>query len=136
MDIVALFTGPGPYVLGIGIFILTFFTRRVVELGYPKLRKQADANLPKITYLTPLSRWWNEFLLYLIPVVYGCLAGLSSSEFLFTGIPDPFAKILFGGGVGWFASTLYKLVRRLMIQKAGLDPLPESLPPEPMPPDA
>ena len=79
MDILDLLTRPGTYVLGIAVYVLTFFTRKVVELMWPRLKKQADANSPDITYLTTLARWWNEVVLYAIPVAFGAGSSLSAS---------------------------------------------------------
>lgn len=111
MDILDLLTRSGTYVLAITVFVLTFFTRRVVEITWPTLKKQADANSPELTYLTKASRWWNEVVLYAIPVVYGGCSSASDSNFLFEGI-DGGAKFMYGAGVGWFSSFLYKALKR------------------------
>ena len=64
LDIVGLLTRPGTYVLGVFIWIVTFLMRRFIETINPQLKKQADANSPKVTYLTTGARWWNEVILY------------------------------------------------------------------------
>ena len=116
MDILDLMTRSGTYVLAISIFVLTFFTRKVVEISWPSLKKQADANSPSLTYLTAMSRWWNEVILYAIPVLYGAVSAAIPSELLFNGI-DGGAKMLFGMCVGWFSSFLYKAVKKVMKTK-------------------
>lgn len=125
LDIVGLFTRPGTYILGVGIFIVVFMLRRIVESAWPKLKKQADANDPKTTYLTTMSRWWNEVILYLLPVILGAFCGLIKSDFLFAGIGDKGGKVIFGAVIGWFASFLYKLLRKVIKQKTGVDIIPD-----------
>jgi hypothetical protein len=124
LDIIGLLTRPGTYILATGIYILVFFIRKIVEVKWPSLKKQADANDPKITYLTTMSRWWNEVILGLLPVMFGGLSGLIKSDFLFSSIGDRGGKILFGLGVGWFSGFLYKLLWKLIKQKSGLDITP------------
>lgn len=124
MDILELLTRPGTYVLGIAVYVLTFFTRKVVQLEWPSLKKQADANDPQITYLTPMSRWWNEVILYAIPVAYGGAACIVQSTFLFEGI-DGGAKFMYGAGVGWFSSFLYKAIKKAISNKMGIQEVSE-----------
>lgn len=119
MDILDLLTRSGTYVLGLVVFILTFFTRRVVELIWPSLKKQADANSKLPTYLTGASRWWNEVVLYVIPVVYGMTSAVFKSEFLFDGI-DGGAKMMYGAVVGWFSGFLYKALKKAISSKVGV----------------
>lgn len=120
MDILALMTRSGTYVLAIAVFVLTFFTRKVVELVWPSLKKQSDANSLNITYLTTMSRWWNEVILYALPVVYGALSAVLRSVFIFDGI-DGGAKVMYGCGVGWFSGFLYKALKKVVASKVGLD---------------
>jgi hypothetical protein len=117
MDILELLTRPGTYVLGLLVYIATFFTRKVTEMLAPQLKKQADANAPAITYPTNASRWWNEVVLYAIPVAYGGLTSLSSSEFFFAGIDGGSARFMFSCGVGWFSSFMYKTLKKVIRQK-------------------
>ena len=118
LDILDLLTRSGTYVLAVSVFIVTYFVRRSVELAVPAWKKQADANAEGITYLTPMSRWWNEVILYAVPVVLGGLSALSTSEFIFAGI-DGQAKVLFGSGVGWFSSFLYKTLKKAVSGRFG-----------------
>lgn len=127
LDIIGLMTRPGTYVLGIAIFIAVFFIKRIVEGAMPWLKKQHDENSPKITYLTTGARWWNEVMLYLFPVLLGCLAGaFLKSDFFFDAIGDKGGRIGFGGGVGWFSGFLYKLLKKLIWQKFGLELVPST----------
>ncbi len=126
MDILDLMTRSGTYVLAMAVFLLTFFTRRVVELVWPSLKKQADANSPELSYLTPTSRWWNEVVLYAVPVVYGAAFGVFNSEFLFEGI-DGGAKVLYSAGVGWFSGFLYKALKKAIAQRVNVTELGDDL---------
>lgn len=127
MDILDLLTRSGTYVLAITVFIATFLTRKVVELVWPSLKKKADANSAETSYLTTMSRWWNEVILYVVPVVFGGLSALSNSEFLFEGI-DGGAKMMYGAGVGWFSGFLYKTVKKAVASKVNVEELPGDLP--------
>lgn len=127
MDILDLLTRSGTYVLAITVFVSTFLTRKVVELLWPRLKKKADANSVELSYLTPMSRWWNEVILYVVPVVFGGLSALSNSEFLFEGI-DGGAKMMYGAGVGWFSGFLYKTLKKAIANKVSVEELPGDLP--------
>jgi hypothetical protein len=127
MDILDLLTRSGTYVLAVAVFVCTFFVRKIVELVWPSLKKQADANSAAPSYLTPLSRWWNEVILYALPVVFGALSAVADSEFLFEGI-DGGAKVLYGCGVGWFSGFLYKALKKAVANKVNVDELPGDVP--------
>lgn len=126
IDAIQLFTRPGTYVLGIFIFIITFFVRRITEAVWPSLQKQADENDPRITYLTHMARWWNEVILFALPCFFGMLSGFMRSDFFFSGIDDVGARLMFGSVVGWFASFLYKVLRKVISQRLGVDIVPEA----------
>lgn len=126
LDVVALLTRPGTYVLGVFIFLSIFLLRKVVETAWPKLQKQCDVNAPRVVYLTTLSRWWNEVILYTLPVLLGGATGFIRSEFFFAGIGDKGGRLIFGVVVGWFCSFLYKLLRKVIKQKTGIDIVPDA----------
>jgi hypothetical protein len=119
MDILDLLTRSGTYVLAVTVVVITFITRRVVETVWPSLKKQADANAPAVTYLTMTSRWWNEVILYVIPVLVGGMASFVQSDFLFAGI-DGGARWMYGAGVGWFSSFLYKGLKKAALGRLNL----------------
>jgi hypothetical protein len=127
IDIIALLTRSGTYVLAMAVFILTWIVRAIVENAWPTLKKRADANSPSVTYLTAGARWWNEVVLYMVPVTIGGIFGLTvSSPFLFGDITGLSTKVTLGGVVGWLASFLYKILRKAIKQKTGVDILPDS----------
>ncbi len=135
LDIIGLLTRPGTYVLGLIIFIVTLFVRRIVENVWPSLKKKADENAKIPTYLTPMARWWNTIILAALPVALGAVSSLLKSDFFFDGIGDKGGRVAFGGCVGWFAGFLYQALKRAIKQKFGLDitPAGDSEAPPPMP---
>lgn len=120
LDIIALLTRPGTYVLAVIVFIIVLFIRRIVENIWPNLKKQHDENSPKVTYLTKPARWWNTVILAALPVAVGALSSLMKSDFFFDGIGDKGGRIAFGGCVGWFAGFLYQTLKGVIKQKFGL----------------
>lgn len=126
LDIVGLLTRPGTYVLAIFIYVAVLMLRRLVENVQPKWKKQADANDPRTTYLTRGSRWWNEVILYFLPVALGTLSGLIKSEFFFAGIGDKGGRLIFGAMVGWFSGFLYKCLCKVVKQRLGVEVTPDS----------
>ena len=120
LDIIALLTRPGTYVLAVIVFVIVFFIRRIVENIWPNLKKQHDENSPKVTYLTAPSRWWNTVILAVLPVAIGAASSLMKSDFFFDGIGDKGGRIAFGGCVGWFAGFLYQTLKGVIKQKFGL----------------
>lgn len=119
----------GTVVLACAVFIATFFVRRIVETAVPKLAKKADENEKGATYETAFARWWNQVILYAIPVVFGALVGIANIPYVFgeeiTTMPG---RCLYGGVVGWFASFFYKLLRKALVKHVGVEE-PEA-PPE------
>jgi hypothetical protein len=135
--------------LSVMVVILTFFTKKVVELAYPAAKKQKQvgdiarpsegtyldsakpgkAVVSVSTYSNSFARWWNEVILYAIPVVWGALAALvgGSSEWLFPGFDTVGVKVMFGCGAGWFSSFFYKIIRKMVLKKTGVDIQPGSI---------
>lgn len=135
LDFIQLLTSSGTYVLALAVFILTWLLRRAVETGFPSLKKCADANALSVTYLTSMSRWWNEVILYILPVFIGGSFGLfGNSTFLFGDIKELTARVTLGGVVGWLSSFMYKVLRKVVKQRLGVDLVPgpdstDSVPP-------
>lgn len=131
IDIIVLLTRSGTYVLACAVFAIVVMIRRLVETAYPSLKKKADENSPKATYLTTAARWWNDVVLFNLPVVIGGAIGLfMQSSFFFGDISERSARTTLGGVIGWFSSFLYNLLRRVIKQKMGLDVSPSDMPPD------
>lgn len=121
---------PGTFAVAVAVVILTFFIRQIVETVWKDLKKQADENAPEITYKTKMAVWWNTVILYAIPVFLGAATASFNSDFLHGDIKDLGGRLLFQGGVGWFASFMYKILRKVILQKTGVDIQPGPIKPE------
>lgn len=127
----------GTLLLAVSTFVVTFFIRRGVELARPTWKKQAHELSAKPTYLGPAGLWWNDFVLPLIPVVLGLLSAFTDAEVLYGALAKEklFIRFMWGGGVGWFSSVLYKGVSKVVKAKTGIDIDPASTSdPPPAPP--
>jgi len=120
---------PGLLALAVAIYAVTHVARRVVETASPGLKKKASEMDKAAMYGSRLALWWNEVVLYAMPVIVGAGSGFYKSAFIF-GALDQKDRILVGCGVGWFSGTLYKIARKLLASKAGI---PESKNSEPPP---
>jgi len=117
---------PGTFALAVAVFIATFFIRRIVEILRPGLKN------PKGTgaYASKSQMWWNSVIIYAVPVVLGGLFSLSKSTWLFGEIDTLGGKVMFGAGVGWFSSFLYKILKKVILKETGVELPGESEPPE------
>lgn len=118
-------------ILMIAVVIGTFFVRRVIETAFPKVKQAAPETAAGVTYTNRAAVWWNQVALYFIPVLMG-----AAMAFLFKDLValDTFNSkaglALYGALAGWFSSTGYKVVRKLVQTKTGVD-----LPAAPTTPD-
>jgi hypothetical protein len=97
--------------LAFGSYMATFFTRRGVELAVVSA-KDSDSSF---------GRWWNGFLLYLVPVLWGML--LSWSFFRLDAMPADIehwqGAVLFGAICGWLSGMIYKGTMKALRKKLG-----------------
>jgi hypothetical protein len=127
--IVQQFLSTGTLVLACAVFIATFFVRRVVETAVPSLAKKADENEAGVTYETTFARWWNQVILYAIPVTLGALSGLMNIPFVFgESIETIVGRCLYGFVVGWFSSFFYKVGRKVLVKNVGVEDPGDTLP--------
>lgn len=111
------FLQTGTLVLAFAVFIATFFVRRIVETAVPKLAKKSDENEKGATYESAFARWWNQVILYAIPVILGSVSGLINMPFIFgENIETTAGRCFFGAVVGWLSSFFYKVFRKLMVK--------------------
>lgn len=126
------FITAGTAILALSVVILTFFIRRIVETAVPSVKKKADENEIGVTYSTQFARWWNQVILYSVPVIVGACIGLLKVPYLFNieGMETRGARVFFGGVVGWLSSYIYKIVRMTLKKKTGVDlePTPSVVP--------
>ncbi len=126
-QVVDQFFSYGTLGLGIAVVILTFFARRIVETAVPSAKKAKDENEDGLTYTTRFSVWWNGVILYAIPVVGGAglgAAAVAAQWSLTSAVTTVGGGAIYGSIVGWFSSFLYKVVRKTLKAKTGIDPIP------------
>ena len=120
----------GTVAVAVAAFVFTFFVRRILETRWPHLMKSQNGNEPP--YRTSLAMWWNKVILYLLPVLFGAATAFIDSDFLHGSIKDFGGRLLFQGGVGWFSSFLYKILKQVIQSKLGVDIQDGSIAPPPM----
>lgn len=121
-SVVSQFLTAGSAILALSVVIVTFFVRRVVETAVPSLKKMADENDPSLTYAHLGARWWNQLVIYLLPVVTGSAITAANVPFLvMPGMTALSTRIFFGAVVGWFSSVIYKAVRMAIKTRTGVD---------------
>jgi hypothetical protein len=88
--------------------------RRVIELAIPSLVKveRKTANGKVTTYKSELSRWYNEFVLYMIPYVCAALFAISKTQFLFGEINTYVGRMFLAVMVATFSAMVYKAVKK------------------------
>lgn len=114
----------GTGVVAVSVYIMTFFLRRLMEIAHPELKHKTGTK-----YDSKAQLWWNEIALYAIPVVLGCCMAFIKSDWLFGEADTIGARVMFGGGVGWFSSFLYKAIRKAVQAKAGVSIRDDDEPP-------
>lgn len=111
---------PGSIALVVMTVALTFIVRRTVEAAWPALRKRekrtkldvGSAETRVVGYSTTAARWWNEVVLYVLPLLCGFLWSLLESEFLFTKTLDYAGKLFFAMSLAWMSGLLYKAFKK------------------------
>lgn len=119
---------PGPYVVAMAAYILTYFVVKIVHLIKPSWRAKKQTGgtgteLVKVrTYSSKPAMWWNEIAIQAIPVLAGMAIGSIDSEFLHGEANESFStRVMMGAGLGWFSTMLYKGVRRALVKRTGID---------------
>lgn len=116
--------------LMLSVYILAFMLRRIVETAFPSIKKAAPENDPHPTYLTLFSIWWNQVILYAVPVLLGAtMAFVPGIRHDGVGVG---LTVMYGLIVGWFSSFLYKVFWKLL--KARASALVGAAEPEPKDP--
>jgi hypothetical protein len=107
------------------VVIGTFFVRRIVETAVPSCKDKANGKLGS-EYKTKFGLWWNSVLLYAIPVAIGSLVAILAfgSDYLPDDLKTRTGAGLWGGVIGWCSSFIYKVVRKFLLKKTGVDLTP------------
>jgi hypothetical protein len=112
------FLGWHTLIFGLACWILTLFTRKIVETAVPSLKKGADANKEGATYKSTFARWWNEVILYALPVMWGSFSASVATMYPFPeGLTSFSARLLFGIVVGFFSGFLFKIFKKVVLKK-------------------
>jgi hypothetical protein len=56
--------------LALCVAILVFLVRRTVETAFPSLKKAASETSPGRLYSSHAAAWWNQVILYVLPVAW------------------------------------------------------------------
>lgn len=111
-------------ILAFIVVIGTFFVRRIVETAVPSCKDVATNGDSK--YKTKFGLWWNSVILYAVPVALG--AALAIWAYKAEALPGEFKTIpgaaMWGAVVGWCSSFIYKVVRKFLKKKTGVDLTP------------
>jgi len=99
---------------GAACYLLTLVVRRIVETAQPHLKEKP--------YKTSFSRWWNQVILYLIPLIFGAvLALLLKGTSLIPAWVDSYRTAsVYGVVLGSMSSMMYKVLKMLFLRKAGV----------------
>ena len=116
MTLEEIFFRGGTYVMAAVISMATFFSRRIVEKLIPSWKARGGKYAKRYDSLA--AEWWNTVILYAIPVAFGAMFALSSSEFFFAKLQGD-AKVIFAIGVGWLSSFLFKLMKKALTGMLG-----------------
>jgi hypothetical protein len=105
------------------VVIGTFFARRIIETAIPSC-KDKGAGLAS-EYKTKFGLWWNSVILYAIPVVFGGgIAAAAFGSYTPNNITSRGAAVLWGAVIGWCSSFIYKVARKFLKKKTGVDLTP------------
>lgn len=110
----------GTVILAIIVVIIGFFFKRIVETIWPQLRAVANEMDHKPMYSCKAALWWNQIVLYALPVVIGGLLGLINSPLLFGDLKAARDRILYAAVVGWFSDFLYEVFQKTVQKSTGV----------------
>lgn len=106
------------------VVIGTFFIRRIVETAVPSCRDKANGKLGS-EYQTKFGLWWNSVVLYSIPVILGAfVAWVAFGTYTPENIKSSSSALVWGAVIGWCSSFIYKVVRKFLKKKTGVDLTP------------
>lgn len=124
-------------VLGVVCYFLTLITRRIVETAWPSVRSSVIPSEEAVKgtelkdertvgateiFHTAFARWWNQVILYVLPVFYGAVGMLliRGSKFY----PEPFRHwvvcIFVGSACGFFSGLMVKVLKKIFLDKMGI----------------
>jgi hypothetical protein len=107
------------------VVIVTFFIRRIVETAVPSA-KGVENGHKGATYKTKFGLWWNSVILYAIPVLLGAGVAILAfgSDYLPEDLKTRAGAGMWGAVIGWCSSFIYKVTRKFLKKKTGVDLTP------------
>lgn len=122
----------GTAIIAVVVIIVGFFAQRLVEIQWPALKKTANELDHKPMYKSKIALYWNEVLLYALPVVIGANIGwLVKDPYIFGDIKTTMGRVFYAAVVGWFADFIYTAIQKALLKATGVSlPNPDgSIPP-------
>lgn len=93
---------------GLGIFVITFVIRTIVEYFIPS----------SLVYTSKWGKLWNKLILVLMPVFIGAVIALIAQGYPYPdGLITLPARLIFGSVVGSFSGLLYQIVKGMLKAK-------------------
>ena len=129
---VSQFLTVGTAIIAVIVIIVGFFLKRLVEIQWPSLKKSANEMDHKAMYKTKLALYWNEVILYALPVLIGAHIGwLVKEPYLFGAIASTTGRVFYAAVVGWFSDFIYTAIQKALQKATGVSlPNPDgSIPP-------
>lgn len=119
---------PSSFLIIVAVIVLTFVVKKTAFIVRPDWRpgrtlvKHPDSKTSTYAnvYKSRWAEWWNEVGLALTPVLIGMLFAISGTSSLHDEGDTKLIRLLWDGSLGWFASFLYQIVRKLILQKTGV----------------
>lgn len=92
--------------LCLGVYVITFVIRRVVETVWPKVK---------------FNRYWREIFVPIGPIVNGAILGLVMKTWVFPEIvgESRSGRMVYGAVCGLFSAFLYNRIRAWLKSKTG-----------------
>lgn len=125
-EVIQTFFSAQTILLCLGVYVITFVTRRVVETVWPKVK---------------FNRYWREIFVPIAPIANGAILGLVMKTWVYPDIVGTSwgARMMYGAVCGLFSAFLYNRIRAWLKSKTGGDattedasapaPVMDSLPP-------
>jgi len=96
---------------GLGIYILTLITRRIVETASSKAKDW---------------KWWRDVILPSLPVLLGGGIAAVATFYPFPkGVESFSARVFFGVVVGFMSGWIYRIIKGAISKKTGIE-LPDT----------
>jgi hypothetical protein len=108
-------------IFGAAVYVLSFLTRKFLETAFSCLKYTAEDAKSKKPYPNAASKWWNEFILYVLPPGWGvaCALVMLKTELLPEGFREWRVAVFFGIAMGSICGLLYKGLKKLITDRLG-----------------